>query len=106
MQKQNSYIFSKIYFDDIVLRDSNQHNICLRYGTRSSRKECYKSFIQRQFEEAYGVVSGDSLFSSIGCSIESFLFIPLNTIEIAYSFNIDYFLVSGNTNFSRRRKFK
>lgn len=91
LQKQNNYIFSKIYFDNIVLRDSNQYNICLRYGTRSSRKECYKSFIQQQFEEAYGVTAGDSLFSSIGCSIESFLFIPLNSLEISYAFSIDYF---------------
>ena len=88
--RQGNFIHTKTTLGLHTLRNVNQVDHCLNYF-QSRKPECYQKYFEKELQLAYGVKGGSSLYKIIGCSFESFLLIPLNFVEVAYSFGVDYF---------------
>lgn len=91
IRKMDSLMALKISYPEVTLLNSNIKDVCQQIGRFDYRESCYKNTLNNIFLEAYGARGAESVYSSVGCSAESALFVPINTLQTLYSFSIDYF---------------
>ena len=57
----------------------------------SSKRVCYENTFQEALLDAYGARATESVYTAVGCTIESAFLAPLNTVQLIHSFAVDYF---------------
>jgi hypothetical protein len=90
LQRQNEFLITKISLEGLPLRERFLKDGCTKLFMHQ-RADCYEELLDGEFERAYGAVGGSSLYKIFACSLESFLLIPINLVEITQSYYTDYF---------------